>query len=113
MKKIVLFVLIIISAAINVRAESKFFLSVDGGYSLLSMKDANDYLDFLAVVFEGPSVKINEGWMVTLEGLYKLTPRLAIGPRVEYIIANKGKITFPWMSNPFIDNNGNQAGNGL
>jgi opacity protein-like surface antigen len=70
--------------------DRKWMIGIAGGYATVDMNDVNKDYDVIADA--GSVTKIDSGWMGALEGLYKVHPRLAVGPRVEYLVTNQGKL---------------------
>jgi hypothetical protein len=72
--------------------DRKWRLGIEGGYSTLNMKEVNDNYD--AVVGPlGSVTKIENGYDVAGELMYDWGKRFSVGPRVEYLMANQGKVS--------------------
>ncbi|MHB9155100.1 MAG: hypothetical protein ACYC5N_05320 [Endomicrobiales bacterium] len=77
-------------------AYKKWRLSLSGGYATVNMTGVNN--DFSAAVDSfgsGSVTKITNGWLGAGELLYRVHPRLWLGPRVEYLQTNQGKLVVP------------------
>jgi hypothetical protein len=65
-----------------------------GGYTSVGMSDVNDNLDRVqdTIGAQGTVTNIKNGYSMAIEGLLYVAPGLQIGPRVEYIVPNEGKV---------------------
>jgi opacity protein-like surface antigen len=71
-------------------------IALSGGYATVDMNDVNNDYSNSAASFGGGSVtKIQNGWYGALEALFNVYPRLALGPRVEYLKTNQGQLSVP------------------
>jgi cellobiose-specific phosphotransferase system component IIB len=78
----------------NTDNEKKRDLSIWGGYSSLNMKTMNDELDQLKALSGGDVTKVNNGYFFAGElTFWEVAPKLMLGPRVEYLMANQGKVS--------------------
>lgn len=72
----------------------KMSLDIWVGYTTVSMSDVNNNLDTIATGL-GSVTKMNNGFTVAGDFLFEVAPKLAIGPRVEYVYVSEGKIDSP------------------
>jgi hypothetical protein len=74
-----------------------FNFSLWGGYATVNMTDVNNNLHAAnnAAANIGSVTEINNGTALAAEGTFVVSPGFSIGPRVEYLICNQGKLSLP------------------
>jgi hypothetical protein len=76
------------------KASALVDISGFGGYTTLGMGDINKGLDNDVVVTNGTEAKMQSGFYVGADAGFTAMPFLKIGPRLEYVQANTGSVTY-------------------
>jgi hypothetical protein len=79
----------------STQAHALVDVSAFGGYATLAMGDVNNTLDkFAASGAGGKSTDLTSGFYVGADAGISVLPFLKVGPRLKYIQAGEGKVTF-------------------
>ena len=70
--------------------ESKYDVSVWGGYATVDMSDVNNLVN-TTLGTTASVTKITNGFIFGAEGLYRIYDSIMVGPRIGYLITNQGK----------------------
>jgi hypothetical protein len=102
MRKIAMVVALVAGMAMAAAAQDnrdstdkKMLLGIGGGYSTLGMSQLNDYQTQLsqAGLGNGSVTKVENGYYLNGELLWESGKGLYLGPRVDYLMANTGKVS--------------------